>query len=336
MFSLAQRFSCSGIHTLVACDKPYIEAAKFEIVSCQAPKLLRSKVKRVILNHKNFQPDLTICDSWKSVQSVPNNSGPVIVLAHGQEYLKRTEKLSSVRHALSKANLVVCSSKMTKSLVDSFDCKVHSVVIYPTYMLTDTNYVRVPNSNTSERIQITSICRLEKRKGLLNAAMALSELQREGATFRWTIAGTGPHEEELKRYIQNSALVDCTEFRGKITESEKIALLQRSDLFLMPSYQVANSLEGFGISYIEAAAFGIPSIAGSAGGAPEAVLHEKTGWCVDGSNPRDIEHALKSALYDSDTRQKFGTSACERFHNDFEGGVVFSALLTALQRKLTR
>ena len=334
MFSLAQRFSLIGIHTLVACDKPYLQPADFETLSCRAPKLLRSKVKRLILNQKNFQPDLTICDSWKSVRSVPNNSGPVIVLAHGQEYLKRTEKLSAVRHALSKANLVVCSSNMTKSLVDSFDCEVQSLVIYPTYMLTDSDYLRAPNSHTCERIEITSICRLETRKGLLNAAKALTELHSEGARFRWTIAGVGPQEEELKRYIQKSALINCTEFRGRIDETEKRALLQRSDLFLMPSYQVANSLEGFGISYVEAAGFGIPSIAGNVGGAPEAVLHDKTGWCVDGSNPRDIKQALNSALHNADQRQTFGASARERFNSDFEGNVVFNALLKALQSNI--
>ena len=51
------------------------------------------------------------------------------------------------------------------------------------------------------------------------------------------------------------------------------------------------SIEGFGIAYIEAAFFGIPSIASDVGGTPEAVIDKKTGWCID---PNEIEKAITS------------------------------------------
>ena len=335
MHSLAQHFSSRGIKTLVACDKPYSQREDFEILYCKAPKLIRSNIKRLMLIRESFQPNLTICDSWKSVCSVPNNSGPIVVLAHGQEYLKSKEKRAAIKRALSKAKLVVCSSKMTKALVDSFDCPVTSIVIYPTYMLGNSDRCHEPNIDQEKPVNIASICRLDERKGLLTSAKALRALLDVGFEFNWTIAGAGPQESELRDYIDESDISSCTRIIGKINEGEKANLLQRTDLFLMPSYQVGNSLEGFGISYIEAASYGIPAIAGIAGGAPEAVLNGETGWCVDGSDERVIKAALKDALTDSGQRERFGQVARERFNREFEGNVVFTQLLRALENTLS-
>ena len=49
----------------------------------------------------------------------------------------------------------------------------------------------------------------------------------------------------------------------------------------MPSIIYKKSVEGFGISYIEAASYGIPSISGVEGGSSDAVFNMKTGWCVN-------------------------------------------------------
>ena len=55
------------------------------------------------------------------------------------------------------------------------------------------------------------------------------------------------------------------------TELLKVALLEQSDLFLMPSVIYKKSVEGFGISFIEAAAYGTGSIGGKDGGASDAI-----------------------------------------------------------------
>ena len=74
--------------------------------------------------------------------------------------------------------------------------------------------------------------------------------------------------------------------------------LQSSDVFLMPTYQDEYSIEGFGLTYIEAASFGIPSVAGVFGGAPEAVINNKTGWCIDPNNDEMIINILEKTIVD--------------------------------------
>ena len=80
--------------------------------------------------------------------------------------------------------------------------------------------------------------------------------------IEWRIAGSGPDLEALQSHTRSLGLT--VKFLGRISESEKQAEFNQADLFLMPSYQEGNSLEGFGITYIEAAAFGVPSIGGLA------------------------------------------------------------------------
>ena len=81
----------------------------------------------------------------------------------------------------------------------------------------------------------------------------------------------------------------------------------------MPSFQDKYSVEGFGLSYVEAAKFGIPSIAGNSGGAKEAIINNKTGWCVNTSNNEEFTNILIEAITNSKLRNFYGKNALKRF-----------------------
>lgn len=81
-----------------------------------------------------------------------------------------------------------------------------------------------------------------------------------------------------------------------VNEVSKEQILLNSNLFIMPSYKVKNSVEGFGISYIEAAKFSVPSISGVDGGVLDAVVNNETGWNVDTLNEKELENVLLKLL----------------------------------------
>ena len=64
----------------------------------------------------------------------------------------------------------------------------------------------------------------------------------------------------------------------------------------MPSIIHKTSVEGFGIAYVEAAQYGIPSLGGKDGGASDAIDHDKTGLICDGNNLDDIYSSLNSMI----------------------------------------
>ena len=64
----------------------------------------------------------------------------------------------------------------------------------------------------------------------------------------------------------------------------------------MPSIIYKKSVEGFGIAYVEAAQYGIPSIGGKDGGAADVIDHEKTGLICDGNNLDEIYSSINLML----------------------------------------
>ena len=105
-------------------------------------------------------------------------------------------------------------------------------------------------------------------------------------------------------------------FLNKIKEDFKLALLAESNLFLMPTRKVNNSVEGFGISFIEAASYGISSMGGKDGGASDAICHNKTGLICDGSDLNSIHNSVTTILQ-NEKFIKYGKEAktfSENFH----------------------
>jgi phosphatidylinositol alpha-1,6-mannosyltransferase len=85
-------------------------------------------------------------------------------------------------------------------------------------------------------------------------------------------------------------------FFKDISEDLKNALVAKSNIFVMPSIIHKTSVEGFGIAYVEAAQYGIPSLGGKDGGASDAIEHEKTGLVCDGNNLDEIYSSLNSMI----------------------------------------
>jgi len=78
----------------------------------------------------------------------------------------------------------------------------------------------------------------------------------------------------------------------------------------MPSIIYKKSVEGFGIAYIEAAQYGVPSIGGVDGGASDAIEHEKTGLICDGNDLDEIYSTINSMIKNNKYLE-YGKSAKE-------------------------
>jgi len=85
-------------------------------------------------------------------------------------------------------------------------------------------------------------------------------------------------------------------FFKDISSDLKNSLLAKSDIFVMPSIIHKTSVEGFGIAYVEAAQYSIPSLGGKDGGASDAIDHDKTGLICDGNNLDDIYSSLDTMI----------------------------------------
>ena len=294
-------------------------------------KPYRHLLKRLNLWRSLTPSDTIICDSWKSLNALPTFHGKVVVLAHGQEFIvQREKKQMRINRLLKKATHLVASSHDTlQRATTSFDLShLKTCVIAPTYGLSSTS---LPSKDTSnQKIKLLSVCRLEERKGLQFALKALSHY-RNKPEFDWHIIGDGEFKCTLQSLIQELGMTNTVHLHGRMSDEEKQKMYQIADLFVMPSYQSGSSIEGFGISYAEAAQYGIPSIAGIDGGVKDAVIDGLTGWCTNPKDTNGLRATLEIAMTDHQLRLQLGFNAKAYYTENFAGSVVLEKLINHIE-----
>ena len=124
----------------------------------------------------------------------------------------------------------------------------------------------------------------------------LRNLKQQYPDIVYICIGYGDEENNLKKLVEELDLSSQVMFFKDISDDLKNALIAKSDIFVMPSIIHKTSVEGFGIAYVEAAQYGVPSLGGKDGGATDAIDHNKTGLICDGNNLDDIYSSLNSMI----------------------------------------
>ena len=158
--------------------------------------------------------------------------------------------------------------------------------------------------------KLITISRLDGRKSHKNILMTIKNLLPKYPNLKYVSIGDGDERYNLEKLKKELGLEKEVSFIYKSSEQEKLGLLSNSDLFIMPSVIYKKSVEGFGISFIEAASFGKPSIGGISGGESDAIVDGKTGYLCDGNNLNAIYETLLKTL-DKNHYKSLGKNALE-------------------------
>ena len=126
--------------------------------------------------------------------------------------------------------------------------------------------------------------------------MAIRNLKQLYPNIIYTCIGYGEEEENIKKLVKELNLENQVLFLKNISQELKNALLAKSNLFVMPSVIYKKSVEGFGIAYIEAAQYGLPSIGGKDGGEADAIKNNETGIICDGNSLDEIYSSIDLIL----------------------------------------
>ncbi len=334
MFSIADDLSKLDHDVEVIPDHYCKSNLNFKITNFILPKIFRSTIKKLFLNLVLDNNHLVICDTWKSVRSVPMNFTNIVMFAHGQEYLNLKNK-KRIFNNLLRVKFLIASSYYTLNLIKSNWDLTHlnSTVIYPTYHIKK-KYEKLELKKNNKITSFFSICRIEKRKGLIESLNAFYQVKKKGYNFVWNIIGNGPELEMLQNLTLKLKLNKNIFFHGEIKNSNiKFQFLRNSDVFIMPSFQDKFSIEGFGLSYIEAAQFGVPSIGGIKGGSAEAVINNQSGWCVNPHNQNLLIDIIIESITNKILRQKLGNNALNRFNKELNGNIALENFLSFIKIK---
>lgn len=159
---------------------------------------------------------------------------------------------------------------------------------------------------------LLTVARLVPHKGQDVAIRALARLAAEVPTLRYVIVGEGPDEQRLRALARTEGVEDRVVFAGALRDDVLPAVYAGAVLYvglsrLLPPINV----EGFGISFVEAAASGVPSVAGDSGGVRSAVLDAETGVLVPPEEPARVADAIRTLMVDEPLRRRFGAAARE-------------------------
>jgi len=158
------------------------------------------------------------------------------------------------------------------------------------------------NIDTSDKKILFSIGRLIKRKGIRWFVERV--MPRLGEEYVYLIAGSGPEFEDIAETISAFNLERQVYLLGRISDSEKSCLYLNSALYLMPNISIPGDAEGFGITIIEAAAYGLPAIASNIEGIPDTITAGVTGILVEQGNVEQYIDAITRATFDRDRIRK--------------------------------
>ena len=304
----------------------YRDKLSYKVYNTNSPKLTRSFFKKIKIYFKSNNDDIFICDSWKSVSAVPKGK-IIICFALAQELLVRQKKERKIQKAFNRCRYVVPISNFTLSLINSrwFVEENKIKVINPTFSIEPKKLSK--RTIFEDSLCVFSLCRIEKRKGLSQVAYSLIRLKNSLPDFKWYIAGDGDAKEELFEIIRDSKIKKNVFFEGIISEDSKDLFFRKSDLFIMPSYQEGVSLEGYGITYSEAASYSVPSISGVDGGVRDAVINNYTGWCINPNNKNEIDNAIIDSFNNHKKRLIFGKNALNYFKKHHSNDRAFKKLV---------
>ncbi len=316
----------------------YDSISKINIERFGGIKLLRKyrKANRLVEYIKNNQNIRSIFfDHWKSLEKINFNflnNFSSFCLIHSKEinHKKGSSFNKRILNSINKVRFVIANSNFTKNLALKIGIPSEKVyVIHPgcdnPISINEKFSIEAENLFKDAFPKILTVARLERRKNHQNILMCIRNLKEIFPKIKYISVGDGDERKRLISLTKELKIEKEVAFVNKIDNNLKIALIKNSNLFLMPSIVFKNSVEGFGISFIEAASYGIGSIGGKDGGESDAIKNGKTGLICDGQNINSIYESIIK-FFENDNYKKYGMNALE-FSKNFQWNKVIKNYL---------
>ena len=265
---------------------------------------------------------------------------PVIVSFHGADAgidLEKPTHLAQTRRMLDKASLLLVRSESLAQRLVALGGDARKIRLHRTGIpLAEIAFQQrtPPQDGAWHCVQA---CRLIPKKGLTTTLRAFAEFARTFPKATLTVAGEGPQLQELQALATTLDIADRVEFRGFLPQGELRALFARSHFFLHPSEVGPDGdQEGVPNSMLEAMASGLPVVATTHGGIPEAVEHGVSGWLVPERDHGALAQALLTLAKDPASFAQMSGAATARVSAVFDLIVQASALEGFYREAITR
>lgn len=269
------------------------------------------------------------------------NHIPYLTVVYGIEawgHLKPQDE-----YTLKRSHGIISISRWTKQIMTKrgYDSSLFEIVSprLPQHF----DHVVPPKRETKKnRLHMITISRLdgsEAYKGHDHVLQAIAKLKNSAPhlDLHYTIQGNGSDRPRLEKLSTSLGLDSQVTFKDSVKERDELEKsYANTDCFIMASrfgrWDKRWRGEGFGIVYVEAAAFEVPSIAYNCGGATDIIVHDKTGYLVEPDHIDHLAAAIQRMAENPESRKKMGESAREHVFKTFAGPSFRKSLEHAVLR----
>lgn len=205
-----------------------------------------------------------------------------------------------------------------KTISDKYLIPIDEFTILPLGII-DKASKKTDKHVVKDEIKLLYVSRLENRKGTLALLQALPLLNQQNNNFHIDIIGSDrPHAPggiKFQQYFkQNYAeLSDKVSFHGFVDDEELDRFYRQADLFVVPSVY-----ESFGLIYVEAMMYGLPSIATTGGGIGEVITDGKDGFLTKINHSDEIVTRIVEFMNDRELLNTMSLVARTSFEAKFE------------------
>ena len=286
--------------------KEFDEKVNFSIERVGGFKFLRKIRKAQLIDEVSKENKINgiIGDHWKSLELLKTNKKKYCLI-HGKEinHSKGSSLNKRVVKVLNNVEKVIANSEYTKNLAINCGVNGDKIIVInpgvdPAEDLDKKSLSKIESLLKVKSPRLITVSRFDKRKNHEKVIMALRNLKQTYPDIVYICVGDGDEEQNVKNLVKELDLEGQVMFFKNISSNLKNALIAKSNIFVMPSIIHKKSVEGFGIAYVEAGQYGIPSIGGKDGGAADAIDHDKTGLICDGNELNDVYSSIENLLKD--------------------------------------
>jgi phosphatidylinositol alpha-1,6-mannosyltransferase len=247
----------------------------------------------------------------------------IIPVMHGSEVLRFSSNpfcRSLARHfCRSHVKRIVTVSEFSKSLLEKSQilAKHQRIFLAPGACSSAAVKETAAHILPSEKLKILTLARVHPRKGQLDVACSLARLPADlRGKILYQMAGrpNAKYLGEVERACRDGHVPFV--YLGEIAPNEVAVTYRQCDIYAMTSRILPRSVEGFGLTYLEAGFHGKPVVAYRSGGASEAVIDNETGLLVPEGNLNALAQAFARLIAEPKLRERLGEGGkqnCARY-----------------------
>lgn len=262
--------------------------------------------------------------------------GKIVTVFHGfdisiKEILSRYKK--QYANLFAEGDMFFPISHLWKDKMISLGCESSKIEVIRMGIHVDEFLYK--ERNIGKTLNIVSVCRLIEKKGIEYSIRACSILKENNIPFKYTIVGYGPLEPSLRSLIDQLGLKDVVTITGFQSQSNVKAILDKSNVFVLPSITSENGdMEGIPVALMEAMANGLPVVSTYHSGIPELIENNISGYLCDEKNIKQISDKLIFIFNNPESVLSSTVNARKKIEEAFNIDVEYYKMTSLMEKGL--